>query len=87
MPTAAELAGAKAALQRLVMSAHALAHAPAFGMMCGALGPIADLYDRMHDLPVVQKRKRCAEMAGHRARITQDANFNQVGGGRACVQV
>ncbi len=31
-----------------------------------ALGPISGLYDSMHELPVVQKRRRCAEMAALR---------------------
>ncbi len=39
-----------------------------------ALVPIAQLYDSMHELPVVQKRKRCAEMAALRDALVQQGN-------------
>ncbi len=54
-------------------------HSPAFAAMCALLVPVADLYDRMHDLPVVQKRKRCQEMAVHRDRIAKEPAFTKVG--------
>ncbi len=42
------------------------------------LSPIAALYDEMHDLVVVQKRRKCNEMTVLRMQLQKDAAFMQV---------
>lgn len=77
--TPQELGAAKAALLRLMVSAHNMVQSEAFRNMCARLAPISDLYDHMHDNPVVLKRRKCQEMAVLRERIMQDPEFVKVG--------
>jgi hypothetical protein len=74
-----ELAAARAALLRLMCAAHAMVSSEAFRRVCAAVGPVCDLYDGMHDNPVVVKRRKCRDMAALRDRVMQDPEFIKVG--------
>lgn len=85
-----ELAAARAALLRLMCAAHAMVSSPDFARLCASVGPVCDLYDAMHDSPVVVKRRKSREMAALRDRVMQDPAFVKVrgagrrGAGGAC---
>ncbi|KAI8464196.1 MAG: hypothetical protein J3K34DRAFT_492591 [Monoraphidium minutum] len=72
-----ELAAARAALARLMCAAHAMVGSAQFARLCAAVAPVCELYDGMHDCPVVVKRRRCREMAAVRERVMQDPLFMQ----------
>ncbi|KIY93282.1 hypothetical protein MNEG_14680 [Monoraphidium neglectum] len=48
-----------------------------FARLCATVGPVCDLYDGMHDCPVVAKRRKCQQMAALRDRVMQDPSFRQ----------
>jgi hypothetical protein len=77
--TVPELLSARAALILLMLSAHAFVQGPAWGRMAARLSGIADVYDSMHDDPVVLKRRKCRDMAAMRDAIRRDGSFVQVG--------
>jgi hypothetical protein len=77
--TVPELLSTRAALIRLLLSAHAFVHGPVFAGMASRLNAIEELYDSMHDDPVVVKRRKCRDMAAMRDVIKRDATFAQVG--------
>lgn len=52
----------KQKLQQLMMSAYAFLHSDTFALFLEELASVCVMYDTMHDLPVVKKRMRCAEM-------------------------
>jgi hypothetical protein len=76
--TVPELLSTRAALIRLLLSAHAFVHGPVYGRMSSRLAGIEDLYDSMHDDPVVVKRRKCRDMAAMRDVIKRDTAFSQV---------
>jgi hypothetical protein len=76
--TVPELLSTRAALIRLLLSAHAFVHGPVFASMASRLNAIEDLYDSMHDDPVVVKRRKCRDMAAMRDVIKRDTTFAQV---------
>lgn len=76
--TVPELLSTRAALIRLLLSAHAFVHGPVHARMASRLSGIEDLYDSMHEDPVVVKRRKCRDMAAMRDVIKRDTAFSQV---------
>jgi hypothetical protein len=76
--TVPELLSTRAALIRLLLSAHAFVHGPVHVRMASRLSGIEDLYDSMHEDPVVVKRRKCRDMAAMRDVIKRDTAFSQV---------
>jgi hypothetical protein len=70
-----EFAAAKAQLVQLMTSAHAFVTSDTLSGFFEKLAPVAAIYDAMHDLPVVQKRRSCEQMAGLRAELVADNGF------------
>ncbi|KAF6257213.1 hypothetical protein COO60DRAFT_1701967 [Scenedesmus sp. NREL 46B-D3] len=75
--TLPELLSARAALVRLMVSAHGFVLSQRYRGVASRLEGVAAVYDSMHDDPVVAKRRKCREMAAMRAAIRQDAAFVQ----------
>jgi hypothetical protein len=82
--TLPELLSARAALVRLMVSAHGFVQSQQYRGAAARLEGVEAVYDSMHDDPVVVKRRKCREMAAMRESIRQDAAFVQVGGGALC---
>jgi len=76
--TVPELLSTRAALIRLLLSAHAFIHGPVYARMASRLAGIEELYDSMHEDPVVVKRRKCRDMAAMRDVIKRDTSFTQV---------
>lgn len=76
--TVPELLSTRAALIRLLLSAHAFVHGPVYARMASRLSGIEELYDSMHEDPVVVKRRKCRDMGAMRDVIKRDAAFSQV---------
>jgi hypothetical protein len=70
-----DLGACRAQLAQLMASAHAFVASEAVATLLEGLAPVAAVYDAMHDLPVVRKRRSCEEMAGLRAGLLADAKF------------
>jgi hypothetical protein len=79
--TLPELLSARAALVRLMVSAHGFVQSQQYRGVAARLEGVEAVYDSMHDDPVVVKRRKCREMAAMRESIRQDAAFVQVGDG------
>ncbi|EFJ49965.1 hypothetical protein VOLCADRAFT_89288 [Volvox carteri f. nagariensis] len=62
----------------LMMSAYAFLNSDSMREFYDKLMPVSALYDEMHELPVVQKRKRCMEMSYLRMQLMQDPSFTQI---------
>jgi hypothetical protein len=77
--TLPELLSARAALVRLMVSAHRFVQSQQYRGVAARLEGVEAVYDSMHDDPVVVKRRKCREMAAMRESIRQDAAFVQVG--------
>jgi len=75
--TVPELLYTRAALITLMISAHTFVQGPAYSHMANKLEGIAELYDSMHDDPVVTKRRKCREMELMRDEISKGAQFSQ----------
>jgi len=78
--TLPELLSARAALIRLMVSAHSFVQGPMYGHLAQQLEGMGDLYDSMHDDPVVVKRRKCREMTSMRDVVKKDTQFSQVKG-------
>lgn len=76
--TLPELLSARAALIRLMDSAHSFVKSPAYSKLATRLDGVAAVYDSMHDDPVTVKRRKCKEMAAMREIVKQDQAFTQV---------
>jgi hypothetical protein len=76
--TLPELLSARAALVRLMVSAHGFVQSQQYRGVAAWLEGVEAVYDSMHDDPVVVKRRKCREMAAMRETIRQDAAFVQV---------
>lgn len=66
-----EMSKVQRLLVDLMTSTATYLHSSQVQTLLAALGPVASLYDSMHELPVVQKRKRCQEMGEMRAQLMQ----------------
>eukprot|EP00775_Hariotina_reticulata_P008412 gene8412-8596_t len=75
--TVPELLYARAALITLMISAHSFVQGPAYSHMADKLEGIAELYDSMHEDPVVMKRRKCRQMELMRDDISKGAQFSQ----------
>jgi len=73
-----ELNSARSVLVQLMLSAYAFLNSPSMEGFFEKLGPVVQLYDDMHELPVVQKRIKCNEMSCIRTQLVKDAAFMQV---------
>ena len=78
--TPQEVSTARAALVLLLRSAYSMVHSDGFTFMCCQLAPLCEMYDSMHDMPVVMKRRKCKELGAMRDKVLQDAAFVQVSG-------
>jgi hypothetical protein len=79
--TPQEMSTARAALVRLLRSAQSMVQSDGFTLMCCQLAPLCEVYDTMHDMPVVMKRRKCKELGAMRDKVLQDAAFVKVRGG------
>jgi hypothetical protein len=76
--TLPELLSVRAALVRLMVSAHGFVQSQQYRGVAARLEGVEAVYDSMHDDPVVVKRRKCREMAAMRESIRKDASFVQV---------
>ncbi|GFR48619.1 hypothetical protein Agub_g10533, partial [Astrephomene gubernaculifera] len=73
-----EFVSARNVLVQVMMSAYNFLNSESMHDFYDKLHPISKLYDEMHELPVVQKRKRCLEMSYLRLQLMQDPAFVQI---------
>ncbi|KXZ48957.1 hypothetical protein GPECTOR_24g247 [Gonium pectorale] len=73
-----EFVSARGVLVQLMLSAFAFLNSDSMRDFYAKLARVAMLYDEMHDLPVVQKRKRCMEMSYLRNELMHDPGFTQI---------
>lgn len=74
-----EVTTTRSTLVQLLMSAYAFLSSASVAHFYNQMGHITDMYDAMHDLPVVQKRRRGEEMILVRNQLMKDTDFTQVG--------
>ncbi|GLC51592.1 hypothetical protein PLESTB_000519200 [Pleodorina starrii] len=73
-----EFVSARGVLVQLMLSAFAFLNSDSMREFYDKLMPVSVLYDEMHELPVVQKRKRCLDMSYLRLQLMQDPAFTQI---------
>ena len=73
-----EFVAHRTGLLQLMLSAYSFLNSETMRDFYDKLMPVAMLYDEMHELPVVQKRKRCMEMSFLRMQLMQDPAFTQI---------
>lgn len=73
-----EFTSSRTVLVELMLSAYAFLNSDSMREFYDKLTPVAVLYDEMHELPVVQKRKKCQEMALIRMQLVKDQAFIKI---------
>lgn len=73
-----EFTSSRTVLVDLMLQAFAFLNSDSMREFYDKLTPVAVLYDEMHELPVVQKRKKCQEMGLIRMQLIKDQSFMKI---------
>lgn len=73
-----EFVSTRGVLVQLMLSAYAFLNSESMHEFYDKLAPVSQLYDEMHELPVVQKRQRCLDMSYMRLQLMADLGFTQI---------